>query len=208
MQVVYLQCMSIKVHTICNRVLIVGIPPQIGDPDVINKWYWHDLHEASEQQRDSRTMVTPPTRNGKYQQYITPVHTTFVHKTSSAHLQTCSYHNSSHSIFRYISDQDYTLWAPCPFTYMLHLSISLHGGIMWEPSMGSSHRLPNHYRGNAYVNLCPSNSLINRISMATNNRNNSCIVMSGVYTWVHHKTWTEIYGKTLQAVNETQCPRV
>jgi hypothetical protein len=27
--------MSIKVHTICNRVLIVGIPPQIGDPDVI-----------------------------------------------------------------------------------------------------------------------------------------------------------------------------
>jgi hypothetical protein len=35
-QVVYLQSVSIKAHTIYNRVLIVGIPPpQIGDPDVI-----------------------------------------------------------------------------------------------------------------------------------------------------------------------------
>jgi hypothetical protein len=63
---------------------------------------------------------------------------------------------------------------------------------LWEPSMGSSHRLPNRYRGNAYANRYPSNSPINRISMVTNNRNNSCIVASGVYTWVR-----------LKAVNET-----
>jgi hypothetical protein len=35
--------------------------------------------------------------------------------------------------------------------------------------------------------------------MVTNNRNNSCIVASGVYTWVRHNTSTEIYGKTLQS---------
>jgi hypothetical protein len=34
MQVVYLQNVPIKVHTICNRVLIVGIPPLQG----------HDTH--------------------------------------------------------------------------------------------------------------------------------------------------------------------
>jgi hypothetical protein len=66
--------------------------------------------------------------------------------------------------------------------------------LMWEPSMGSSHRLPNRYRGNAYANRYPSNSPINRISMITNNRNNSCIVASGVYTWVRLKTSAEIYG--------------
>jgi hypothetical protein len=35
MQVVYLQSVPIKTHTICNQVLIVGIPLTIGDPDVI-----------------------------------------------------------------------------------------------------------------------------------------------------------------------------
>jgi uncharacterized membrane protein len=65
--------------------------------------------------------------------------------------------------------------------------------IMWEPSMGISHKLPNHYRGNGYANRYPSNSPINRISMETNNRNSTCIVASGVYTWVRLKTTTEIY---------------
>jgi hypothetical protein len=69
--------------------------------------------------------------------------------------------------------------------------------------MGSSHRLPNRYRGNAYANRYPSNSPINRFSMVTNNRNKSCIVASGVYTWVRHKISTERYGKTLQAANKT-----
>jgi hypothetical protein len=64
--------------------------------------------------------------------------------------------------------------------------------------MGSSYRLPNRYRGNTYPNRYPSNSPINRISMVTNNRNNSCIVASGVYTWVRHKTSTKIYRKSLQ----------
>jgi hypothetical protein len=58
--------------------------------------------------------------------------------------------------------------------------------------MGSSHGLPNRYRGSAYLNRYPRNSPINRIYMVTNNRNNSCIVASGVYTWV-----------PLKAVNET-----
>jgi hypothetical protein len=62
-----------------------------------------------------------------------------------------------------------------------------------EPSMGTSHRLPNHYRGNEYANWYPSNTCINRISKVTNNRNNTSIVASGVYTWVHLKTSTEIY---------------
>jgi hypothetical protein len=53
--------------------------------------------------------------------------------------------------------------------------------------MGSSLRLPNRYRGNAYANRYSSNSLINRISMVTNNRNSSCIVASDVYTWVRLK---------------------
>jgi hypothetical protein len=72
----------------------------------------------------------------------------------------------------------------------------------WEPSMGSSHRLPNRYPGNAYANRYPSNSPINKISMVTNNHKNSCIVPNGVYTWVRHKTSTEIYGKTLQAFDQ------
>jgi hypothetical protein len=91
-------------------------------------------------------------------------------------------------------------------------------GMMWELPMGSSHRLPNRYRGNAYANRYPSNSPINRISMVTNNRNNAWIIASGVYAWVRHMTWTEINiltdwlsvvtwpqtsGKTFQAVNET-----
>jgi hypothetical protein len=54
--------------------------------------------------------------------------------------------------------------------------------------MGSSHRLPNRYRGNAYANRYPSNSPINRIFMVTNN---SCIVASGVYTWVRLKAVKE-----------------
>jgi hypothetical protein len=83
------------------------------------------------------------------------------------------------------------------------MSINFRGEMMWEPSMESSHRLPNLYRGNAYTNRYPSNSPINRISMVTNNRNNSCIVASGVYTWVRLKTSTEIYGETLQVVKET-----
>jgi hypothetical protein len=45
MRVVYLQSVPIKVHTICNRTLIVrGNPPlQIGDPDVISRWYRRDF---------------------------------------------------------------------------------------------------------------------------------------------------------------------
>jgi hypothetical protein len=55
--------------------------------------------------------------------------------------------------------------------------------------MGYSHRLPNRYRGNAYANRY---SPINRISMVTNNRNKTCTVASGVFTWVR-----------LKAVNKT-----
>jgi hypothetical protein len=58
--------------------------------------------------------------------------------------------------------------------------------------MGSSHRLPNRYRGNAYANRYPSNSSINKISMVTNNRNKTCTVANSVFTWVR-----------LKAVNET-----
>jgi hypothetical protein len=57
---------------------------------------------------------------------------------------------------------------------------------------GILHRLPNRYRGNADANRYPSNSPISRISTVANSRNNSCIVASGVYTWVR-----------LKAVNET-----
>jgi hypothetical protein len=53
---------------------------------------------------------------------------------------------------------------------------------VWEPSIGNANRYP-------------SNSLINRISMLTNYRNNTWIVASSVYTWVRLKTSTEIYGK-------------
>jgi hypothetical protein len=68
--------------------------------------------------------------------------------------------------------------------------------------MVSSHRLPNRYQGNAYANRYPSNSPINKISMVTNNHNNSCIVASGIYTWVRLKTSID-FGKTLQTVKET-----
>jgi hypothetical protein len=37
MQVVYLQNMPIKVHTICNRTLIVGIPPPPQDQKLLSK---------------------------------------------------------------------------------------------------------------------------------------------------------------------------
>jgi hypothetical protein len=71
--------------------------------------------------------------------------------------------------------------------------------ILWlhvcEPPMGTS----NHYRGNGYANRYPSNSPINRISMVTNNRNNTWIVVRGVYTCVRLKTSTEIYGKMLES---------
>jgi hypothetical protein len=61
-----------------------------------------------------------------------------VNKISTAHLQTCCYRNSSHSVFWYVSDQDYTLRAPCPFSSTLHLlSINLWGrgceNLPWEP---------------------------------------------------------------------------
>jgi hypothetical protein len=64
---------------------------------------------------------------------------------------------------------------------------------LWEPSMGSSHRLPNRYRGNGYPNRYQSNNLINRITVVTNNHNNTRIVASGVYTWVRLKVSTEVY---------------
>jgi hypothetical protein len=87
--------------------------------------------------------------------------------------------------------------SPVRFTYSASISTG-GGGDDVGAFHGSFHRLPNRYRGNAYANRYPSNSPINRISIVTNNRNNSCIVASGVYTWVRHKTSTEIYGKTLQ----------
>jgi hypothetical protein len=69
---------------------------------------------------------------------------TSVHKISTAHLQTCCYCKASHNITRFISDQVYTLWAPCPLSCTLHLvsNILRGGGVMWGPSMGASHRLP------------------------------------------------------------------
>jgi hypothetical protein len=46
--------MSIKVHTICNRTLIVGIlPPHIGDPDMIG------THSASFAKRLPRLQLLP-----------------------------------------------------------------------------------------------------------------------------------------------------
>jgi hypothetical protein len=47
--------------------------------------------------------------------------------------------------------------------------------------MGTSHRLPNRYRGNGYPNQYQSNNLINSITVVTNNRNNTGIVTSGSY---------------------------
>jgi hypothetical protein len=95
-------------------------------------------------------------------------------------------------IFRYISDQDYMLRAPCPPSCTLHLlSIILREGVMWEssmepptgypfaendvqeviwePSMGTSHRLPKPVS---------RKQLINRV---TNNRNRTGNVTSRFY---------------------------
>jgi hypothetical protein len=57
---------------------------------------------------------------------------------------------------------------------------SFHNGL-WEPSMGTSHRLPNRYLGNGYPNRYESSNLINRITVVTNNRNNTGMVTSGFY---------------------------
>jgi hypothetical protein len=62
------------------------------------------------------------------------------------------------------------------------LEIYLFSFSVWEPSMGSSHKLQYRYRDNAYTNRYPNNNPIIRISMVTINRNNSCNVASGVYT--------------------------
>jgi hypothetical protein len=45
--------------------------------------------------------------------------------------------------------------------------------------MGISHRLPNRYRCNGYANRYRSNSLINKMSVLTNNCNDTRIVTSG-----------------------------
>jgi hypothetical protein len=80
------------------------------------------------------------------------------------------------------------------FSYASPPSINLRGGrVMWEPSMGSSDRLPNRYRGNGYANRYPSNRPMNRISMVTNNRNKALIVASSVYISVRLKASTVIY---------------
>jgi hypothetical protein len=56
---------------------------------------------------------------------------------------------------------------------------SIHGCIhLWEPSMGTSHRLRNCY---GCPNRYRSNNLINRITMVTNNRNSTGTVTSGLY---------------------------
>jgi hypothetical protein len=49
-----------------------------------------------------------------------------------------------------------------------------------------------------YPNRCPSNSPMNKISMVTNNHNNTWIVASGVYAWVRLKATTEIYVEDAQ----------
>jgi hypothetical protein len=67
--------------------------------------------------------------------------------------------------------------------------------------VGTSHRLPNHYRVNGYANRYQSNNLINRITVVTNNRNNTGIVTSGFYigfaTRQQHKyTWNALSSET------------
>jgi hypothetical protein len=89
-------------------------PPQ-------NWWPRRDLQEAPEQLGDSRTMVTPY-KEWKVRATRHAILGTSVHKISTAHLQTCCHR----SIFWCINDQDYTLWAKCPFSCTLHLrSINL-----------------------------------------------------------------------------------
>jgi hypothetical protein len=61
--------------------------------------------------------------------------------------------------------------------------------VVWEPSMGYSHRLPNRYRGNAYANRYPSNSQLPRDMDKL-----ACTVASSVFTWVRLKAVNETCG--------------
>jgi hypothetical protein len=75
----------------------------------------------------------------------------------------------------------------------------LGGRVILEPSMGTSHRLPNRYRGNGYPNWYQSKNLINRITVVTNNRNNTGIVTGGFYIgfasrYQQKYTWNTRWG--------------
>jgi hypothetical protein len=72
------------------------------------------------------------------------------------------------------SKKSFNCLIPCVVTQALHSFSEGPSMKMWEPSMGTYHMLQNHYRGNEYTNRYPSNnSPINRISVVTNNRNNT-----------------------------------
>jgi hypothetical protein len=85
-----------------------------------------------------------------------------------------------------MNDQDQTLLMPCPFSCTFqHLNINLCRGVMWEPSMGTSHRLSKPV---SKQQLDKQN-----YPVVTNNRNNTGIVARGFYTWVRLKASTELY---------------
>jgi hypothetical protein len=113
-----------------------------------------------------------------------------VHIISTAHLQTCCYRRPNYSVFRYISDQDYTLQVACTPSCMLHLlSIILHEGVMWEPSMGTSHRLPKP---------ASRKQLINRV---TNNHKSTGIVTSHFYIGFASETNRNIGGRRVSQLD-------
>jgi hypothetical protein len=92
----------------------------------------------------------------------------------------------------------YRCFSSVPCTVLAAQFLSLLLSLFLYPyGCGILPQVTKSLRGNVYATRYPSNGPINRISMVTNNRNNSCIVANGVYTWVRLKTSTEIYGKTL-----------
>jgi hypothetical protein len=80
-----------------------------------------------------------------------------------------------------------------PTQHLLNVSIQIANTEVWEPSMGTSHRLPNQYWGNGYPKWYQSNNSINRITVVTNNHNNIGNVYERFLYWVRLRTSTELY---------------
>jgi hypothetical protein len=60
--------------------------------------------------------------------------------------------------------------------------------LVWEPSMGTCNK-----PATCNKLVSKQNNSINRITVVTNNRNNTGIVASGFYTWVRLKASTELH---------------
>jgi hypothetical protein len=94
-----------------------------------------DLHEPSEHLADSHAMEGT-TNKPRQSRYLL----THLNCTPSNLLPPCLQPQRP-PIF---SDQAYTLRATCPFSCKRHPLIhNLRGGVMWEPPMRTSHKLPN-----------------------------------------------------------------